>query len=122
VVVGTGASFALAGLVRLPLGALGLFFLVGALTGLINIVVMTLFQVSTPAEMRGRVMSLVIALAGAATPLGMALGGVLGDATAKNVPLVYGGAGAAIGLLGLASAGLGPIRDFLARDEARGPG
>ena len=121
-VVGTGASFALAGLVWLLLGALGLFFLVGALTGLINIVVMTLFQVSTPAEMRGWVMLLVIVLVGAATPLGMALGGVLGDAIAKNVLLVYGGAGVAIGLLGLASAGLGPIRDFLAWDEARGLG
>lgn len=119
-VVGFGASFALAGLVRQPLLALALFVTVGALTGLINITVLTLFQVSTPGEMRGRVMSLVIALSGAAAPLGMALGGVLGDATGKNIPLLYGLAGGAVGLLGLCSSGFAPIRDFLAWDEAGG--
>jgi MFS family permease len=113
---GTGACFLAAGQVGEPTVALALFFTVGALTGLVNIVVLTLFQVTTPSEMRGRVMALVIALSGAAAPLGMAVGGVLGDATGQDIPLVYGACGAAIALLALCSVGLRAVREFLASE------
>jgi len=121
-VAGTGASIVAAGQVGEPLAALVLFFAVGALTGLVNITVLTLFQAGTPGPMRGRVMALVIALSGAAAPLGMAVGGVVGDATGKDIPLVYGAAGGAIGLLALTATGLRSVRAFLALDPAPHPG
>lgn len=112
-VVATGASFALAGTVRQPAVALVLFFAVGALTGLVNIIVLTLFQVSTPPALRGRVMSVVIAASGAVAPLGMGLGGILGDLTGHDTPLLYAACGVAIAVLGLFAAGSGAVRAFL---------
>lgn len=104
------------GQVRTPLLALVLFFLTGVMTGLINIFVLTLLQVSTPGEMRGRVMALTITISGAAAPLGMALGGILGDATGKNIPLLYTVFGsAAVVLTALVS--MSPrFREFLAEE------
>lgn len=111
------AAFTGLGATQAPLLALGLFFAVGMGTGLINIFVMTLFQVASPREMRGRVMALVLALSGAASPLGMALGGVLGDATGKNIPVLYAGCGLAIGGMAVLAALSRPFRDFLSYDD-----
>ncbi len=75
--------------------ALALLTAAGLASGLINVHVITLFQTATPPELRGRVLSLVIALAGAVTPLGMLVGGVLGDLTGKSLAAIFIGCGAA---------------------------
>jgi MFS family permease len=112
------APFMLAGLglVSSPWAAAALTFSVGLIGGLINIFVITLLQLSTPSEMRGRVFGLMIALARAATPVGMALGGVVGDLTGRNVPAVYVG----VGVLALVVSGFAvaspAFRDFLGSD------
>jgi MFS family permease len=96
--------------------ALALVFVVGVMSGIINIHIATLLQSRTPGGIRGRVMSLVMAIATAATPLGMMLGGVLGDLTGKNVPLIYGACGvAAVVFIGAAAANR-EFREFLAGD------
>lgn len=107
------------GLVSLKWLALAVFFVMGVATGVINISVMTLFQVTTPGAMRGRVMGLVIALAGAATPLGMGLGGLLGDLTGKNLPLLWGLSGGAIALVTLGVSLRPAFREFLAQEIPR---
>jgi MFS family permease len=75
--------------------ALALLAGAGLASGLINVHVITLFQTATPPELRGRVLSLVIALAGAVTPLGMLVGGVLGDVTGMRLAAIFVGCGAA---------------------------
>jgi MFS family permease len=113
-----GGLIIAAGFVQRPALALALLALMGLSTGVINIFLLTLFQVSTPAEMRGRVMGLVMALSSAATPLGMALGGVVGDLTGKNIPLIYllcGGLMVGVVTVGVSRASL---RDFLRWDPA----
>jgi DHA3 family macrolide efflux protein-like MFS transporter len=80
----------LVGFVYVPAIALAFSFVAGAALGMFNINIMTLLQRSTPSELRGRVIGLLGTLGGAAMPLGMALGGFLGDLTDKNIPLVYG--------------------------------
>lgn len=80
----------LVGFVYVPAVALAFSFVAGAALGMFNINIMTLLQRSTPSELRGRVIGLLGTLGGAAMPLGMALGGFLGDLTGKNIPLVYG--------------------------------
>ena len=116
--VTTGTTLATLGLVNTAWVALALMTLVGALNGFFNIVVMTAFQLSTPGELRGRVMALVLTVAMAVSPLGMALGGILGDLTDKNIPLIYGLCG---GLIAASTIVLGvrrPVRAFLAFDES----
>ena len=75
--------------------ALTLLTAAGLASGLINVHVITLFQTATPPELRGRVLSLVIALGGAVTPLGMLVGGVLGDVTGMRLAAIFVGCGAA---------------------------
>jgi len=68
--------------------------LLGLMLGLINVNLVTLVQIKTPAELRGRVLGLWAALAGAVGPLGMAVGGFAGDLTGKNMPLFFSICGA----------------------------
>jgi len=79
--------------------AFAAFLAIGALSSIINVTVITTFQSAAPAAVRGRVMALVIALSTAAVPIGMGLGGVLGDRWRSSLPLVIGGSGVAIAIL-----------------------
>ncbi|HUE86505.1 MAG TPA: MFS transporter [Vicinamibacterales bacterium] len=90
------------------------FAAIGALSSLINVAVITAFQATVPAEVRGRVMAVVIAVSTAAVPIGMAAGGVLGDVGRGSLPLVFAGSGLAIALLGgisLATRGFSDVLD-----------
>ena len=94
--------------------ALAAMIAIGALNGFFNIVVVTAFQFGAKEELRGRVMGVVTTVAMAVAPLGMALGGLAGDLTGKNLPLLYGLCG---GLIVVATASFGPrraVREFLA--------
>jgi hypothetical protein len=66
--------------------------------------------------MRGRVMGLLATLSGGLMPLGMVVGGIVGDLTHKNFPaIVFVAAGLAL----LVTLGLGASRasrEFLAAD------
>ena len=76
--LGIGAGTALLGATRSPLIALGLIVTVGLLSGILNVRVMTTLQESTPGDLRGRILAVTVALAGAAVPAGLGLGGLLG--------------------------------------------
>jgi DHA3 family macrolide efflux protein-like MFS transporter len=73
----------------IPALAMAGAFLAGASVGFINVQFAAMIQGSTPKELRGRVMGLLNTLSGGLIPIGLALGGVAGDLTNKNVPLVY---------------------------------
>jgi DHA3 family macrolide efflux protein-like MFS transporter len=77
------------GFVTVKLVAFALIFLSGFALGVVNIYLITMLQLSTPNELRGRVMGLLATLGGALLPLGMAIGGVVGDLTGKNIPVIY---------------------------------
>jgi predicted MFS family arabinose efflux permease len=99
------------------LGALGA---IGALASLINVFVITAFQTGVPSEVRGRVMALVVTSSSAAVPLGMALGGILGELWSESLPMVFAGCAWAIAILGAAtwlSTGFGPV--FVQRDPGQ---
>lgn len=113
--LGTGGFMAAVAPVRDPTLALLLFAGMGLCSGVINILVVTLFQLSTPSRMRGRVMGLVLAMSTASVPLGVAMGGILGDATGKDVPLLYFVSGVAVLLITLAAAANPSFRSFLSQ-------
>lgn len=88
--------------------ALAAFVAIGALSSILNVTVITAFQSAVPPTVRGRVMALVIALSTAAVPIGMGLGGVLGDRWRSSLHLVLAGSGGAIATLaGLSWVGRG---------------
>ena len=108
------------GFVHRPWLALAMMVGIGALNGFFNVILTTAFQIGADESLRGRVMGVVMTVAMAIAPLGMALGGVLGDLTDKNLPLIFGLCGALIVaatlLLGLRRS----VREFLAFSAAAG--
>ncbi|MEJ2218127.1 MAG: MFS transporter [Gemmatimonadota bacterium] len=112
----TALSMGGLGLVQASAVALVLMFVAGLLAAVINVTVLTLLQLATPQELRGRVMGLVMALAGAATPLGMAIGGVLGDLTGKAIPAIYMGVGTAAAATAAGAFLVPAFREFLASE------
>jgi len=83
------ALFGILGFLTAKLAALAVIFAAGFAVALVNIYLLTTLQLSTPNELRGRVMGLLATLSGALMPLGMAIAGVVGDLTHKNVPVIY---------------------------------
>jgi MFS family permease len=109
--------FSAVGFVHFRWLAMALCFGSGLALGLVNIYLITLLQISTPAELRGRVLGLLATLGGGLVPLGMALGGWLGELTGKNIPLIFGGSGALSVLVTLALATRKECRKFLAQSS-----
>jgi DHA3 family macrolide efflux protein-like MFS transporter len=97
--------------------ALVLAAAIGAANAMISIYSLSILQATTPPELRGRVVGLLGTVTGALTPIGLVLGGVLGDLSGKNVPLVYGGCGVAA-LLTSSFVLRRRVRDFLASGDA----
>ena len=102
------------GFMSIPYVALVGCFGFGLTMGVVNVNLMTIAQTSTPAELRGRVMGLMAALGAGLTPIGLGLGGIMGDLTGKNVPLVYGICGALTVLVILATCFRRDTLDYLA--------
>ena len=63
--------------------------LLGTMLAVINVQHISILQTTTPPKLRGRIMSLNSTVASGLVPIGMAFGGIAGDLTGKNIPLVY---------------------------------
>ncbi|MEP7010929.1 MAG: MFS transporter [Acidobacteriota bacterium] len=113
----TSLLFVLLGWLQSVPGAIVVLFGVGVTSGLVNVTVITLFQASTPSELRGRVMSLLIAMSRAVSPLGMAAGGVLGDLSHGGIPKIYILCGLASLLVSLSMTASTSFREFLTWQE-----
>jgi MFS family permease len=104
----------LVGFARSTTTALACAVFLGVMVGIINVNFATIIQETTPPELRGRVMGLLTTLAGSLTPISFALGGMVGDLTHKNVPLVYTTCAAASFLFSLAAFARRSTRTFIA--------
>jgi MFS family permease len=92
--IASQALFGILGSIRVPLLALVVMFLAGLCIGMVNIYAITILQATTPGELRGRVLGLLVTLSGGLGPIGYALAGWIGDVTNRNVPLIFGVVGA----------------------------
>lgn len=110
---GTGLGMASLAWLTEPVVALAVLFGIGTLTGLINVLVFTVMQIRTPPAMRGRALAVLIALTGAASPLGLALGGLAGELAGDWLRWIVGSAGVAALLLACALLLRPSVRAFL---------
>ena len=103
-------------LIKFTFFALGDLLLVGIMGGFINVTAINLLQLTTPAEIRGRVFGFLGTLTGGLTPVGMGLAGVVADLTGRNIPVIYGLSGAIAGTLVIFLATRPAFRTFLATE------
>jgi len=93
--------------------ALAVWGIIGAANGFVNINIITLLQISIPSELRGRIFGLLTTLTAGLTPIALGLGGVIGDLTGRNIPLIFGSCGIILIVLSVILALLRPFRRFL---------
>lgn len=83
------AGYIILGMIERTSQAALLFFLGGLFSGFIMVSIVTILQITTPTNIRGRVFGALTMISASTTPLGMGLGGVIADLTDKNIPLIY---------------------------------
>jgi predicted MFS family arabinose efflux permease len=99
--------------------ALLLFMSVGTLNGFINTYTITIMQLSTPNEIRGRVFGLFATFVGAMTPVAFAIGSISADLAQKKISLIYAISGGIQILLSSLVVTNPQFRDYLAYEQPR---
>ena len=111
-------AYGLLGVLVRPVAALALAALGGFGAGFITVNITTLVQVTTPSDIRGRVVGLLAALSGSLTPVAMGLAGVVADLLDQNVPLIYLASGAIMAAAALVISSGRAYRSILATNFA----
>jgi DHA3 family macrolide efflux protein-like MFS transporter len=111
---GIGPAAVAFGFVRSPWTAMALLFAAGLMAGFNTIHSLSLAQLTTPPEMRGRVLGLFETLGLSTMPLAAGTAGVVADLLHRNIPLVYFGCGVGLAAVALIQAGKREVREFLA--------
>ena len=116
--VGVGPLAVVFGFVRSPWPAMGLLFTAGLLMGFNTIHALSLAQLTTPAELRGRVLGLFETLGLSSMPIAAGLAGIVADLLHRNIPLVYWGCGAGLAVVALVQIVKPEVRELLAHEAA----
>jgi len=119
--VAMSICFGSLGLIRHAPLALGLVFLIGIMSGYLNINIATILQLTTPSEIRGRVFALLGTLSGGLAPIAMGLSGVVTDLLHQNIPLVLLFCGSATFVLSVVLGFNRDFREFLMYEPAAEP-
>ena len=102
---------------RLPLQALFFVLVLGIGDGYINVNIMTIIQITTPSEIRGRVFGVLAMLSGSLAPLAMGASGILADLLNHNIPIIYFACGISMVLIAISALAIRDYREFLVYDE-----
>jgi MFS family permease len=82
-----------------PMAAMLILGLVGLVGGITNVMIISVIQMSTPSEIRGRVFGLLGTMSAGLAPISMGLAGFVADALDRNIPLIYAFCGLGVFLL-----------------------
>ena len=83
------AGYILMAFMKTPVHAGGLFFIGGIFNGFVMVTIMTILQLTTPSNIRGRVFGTLTTISASIAPLGMGMGGFLYDLSGHNITLIY---------------------------------
>jgi len=88
-----GITFGLLGVVESAVGALLILALNGLINGVFVVHLMTILQVTTPSDIRGRVFGLLAAISGSLSPIALGVTGFVVDWLDQDIPLIFIGSG-----------------------------
>ncbi|MCP4654318.1 MAG: MFS transporter [bacterium] len=97
--------------------ALLVIFAAGVTNGFNAIHMVSLIQLTTPSELRGRVFGLMETLGLSATPIAAGLAGVIADLTDQNIPAIYMASGGALVLVAIVMMFHPAVRRFLSYEH-----
>jgi len=115
-VIVLSACFVLFGVSRRPLLSLGLIITSGVFGGIYNVAAMTLIQLNTREDFRGRMFGLLHTVVMGLSPIAMGLAGVVADLIDRNVSLMFVVCGIVLVVISVITAANRDYRDFLASD------
>lgn len=108
------ALYGLLGIVRTPMTAVSVIIGCGAMSGFMNVNLLTILQITTPSEIRGRVFGLLTTISACLLPVGMGLAGAAASLVGKNVTPIYIFCGASMLLVTLVAYFLSEFNRYLA--------
>ena len=82
-------GYVLMAYMQTPIQAGFLFFIGGIFNGFVMVTIMTILQLTTPSNIRGRVFGSLTTISASIAPLGMGAGGFLYDISGHNIALIY---------------------------------
>ncbi len=109
-----GIQFALFAVIFDTFLALFVTLMIGMFSGIINVYILTILQITTPGEIRGRVFGLLQTIAGGLMPLGMGLAGVVAELLDNDVSLIFIICGATTSLCMIVVSTSRAFREYLA--------
>lgn len=110
-------GYGILGFIGQPVVALILSFIGGLMSGFISVNIALTLQLTTPSAIRGRVMALLTTLIGSLMPLGMGVGGYIGDLLNRNIPLIFASCSALMVLFTVLAVLSKDYRDFLSHER-----
>ena len=99
--------------------AVAMMVAVGVMVGFFSINLMTILQITTPSEIRGRVFGLLGTLSMGLMPIGLGLAGVVADWTNHNIPLIFAFCGVVIVLAAVIFSSQREFRSFLSYEHEK---
>lgn len=96
--------------------ALALMVFNGFVNGFFLVHLMTILQVTTPSEIRGRVFGLLAAISGSLSPIAVGISGFVVDWLNKDIPLIFMVSGAVMLVFSLLLILSRPVRELLSYD------
>jgi MFS family permease len=91
----------------------------GIFSGFITVNVLTILQITTPSNIRGRVFGFLITANSSMVPIGMGLSGLIADVLGQNIPLIYIICSGIMVFISLLVAISTDIREFLSFDKEK---
>jgi DHA3 family macrolide efflux protein-like MFS transporter len=112
--------YGLLGLFKTPSVIAGIVLSIGIVSSFINVSIITVLQITTPSELRGRVFGLLSTITACLLPIGMGMAGTAAALVGKNISLIYVLCGCCMAIVTLfASTRIG-VRNYLSigQDQA----
>jgi DHA3 family macrolide efflux protein-like MFS transporter len=118
-VIVLSSCLVLFGLSRRPLASLALIFTSGVFGGIYNVAAMTLIQLNTVEEYRGRMFGLLHTVVMGLSPISMGLAGFVADLLDRNVSLMFVACGVVLVVISVVMAANRDYREFLSSEPPK---